>query len=246
MLAKGKEDRAAKKCEKYALKDVPGLLEYLGYTFCFASILAGPAFEFSTYRNACDGTLLYTPDGKPRGTIPSNILPSFLPFVKSLVSLGLFVVMGGMFPLLDPVDPQNGTPVLVQPEFLEKSWIYRYAYMWIALFAVREKYYFAWNNAEGANNIWYAGFEGFDDKGNPKGWGNSNNVDMLGFETAPNLSTLSKDWNKKTSIWLTRYVYIRTGGNLMAVYGMSAFWHGFYPGTTHSASSSFLSLLCHF
>jgi MBOAT, membrane-bound O-acyltransferase family len=25
-------------------------------------------------------------------------------------------------------------------------------------------------------------------------------------------------------------VYIRTGGSLIAVYSMSAFWHGFYPG----------------
>jgi uncharacterized membrane protein len=25
-------------------------------------------------------------------------------------------------------------------------------------------------------------------------------------------------------------VYIRTGGSLAAVYSMSAFWHGFYPG----------------
>lgn len=219
LLARRKGDRAAQKCEKYGLKEVPGLLEYLGYTFCFSNILAGPAFEFSVYRNACDGTLLYTADGKPRGAIPSNILPSLVPFVKSLVCLGVFVVMGGMFPLLDPIDPQKNTPVVVQPEFLENTWLYRYAYMWIGLFAVREKYYFAWCTAEGANNIWYAGFEGFDDKGKAKGWGVSSNVDILGFETAPNLSTLSKDWNKKTSIWLTRYVYIRTGGSLMAVYG---------------------------
>jgi MBOAT, membrane-bound O-acyltransferase family len=230
LLAKGSADRAAKKCEEFALKEVPGLLEYLGYTFCFANILAGPAFEFSTYRDACDGTLLYNKDGKPRGTIPSTILPSLVPFIKSMVCMGLYVVVGGMFPLLDPVDPQKNTPVVVTAEFLKNSWFYRYAYMWIGLFGVRCKYYFAWTNAEGANNLWYAGFEGFDEKGNAKGWSTSNNVDVLGFEIAPSLSQLSKDWNKKTSLWLTRYVYIRTGGNLMAVYSLSAFWHGFYPG----------------
>lgn len=230
LLAKGRADRAAKKCEKYALKEIPGLVEYLGYTFCFANILAGPAYEFTVYRNACDGTLLYTPEGKPRGPIPSNVMPSLIPFLKSLVCMVVFVVLGGMFPILDTVNPQTNTPVLVTQEFLEKPWIYRYAYMWMGLFAVREKYYFAWKNAEGANNIWYGGFEGFDEKGKPKGWEISSNVNIVGFETAPNLSTLSKEWNKKTSLWLTRYVYIRTGGNLMAVYGLSAFWHGFYPG----------------
>lgn len=230
MLTTGKEDRAAKKCEKYALKEIPGIIEYLGYTFCFANCLAGPAYEFAVYRSACDGTLLYTPDGKPRGKIPSNLMPTLVPFLKSLVNMGIFVVLGGMFPILDPADPQKNTPILLTAEFLEKPWIYRYAYMWIGLFAIREKYYFAWGNAEGANNVWYAGFEGFDEKGQPKGWGLSSNVDILGFELAPNLSTLSKEWNKKTSLWLTRYVYIRTGGNLLAVYGLSAFWHGFYPG----------------
>jgi uncharacterized membrane protein len=55
-------------------------------------------------------------------------------------------------------------------------------------------------------------------------------MNIIGFETAPNVSTLSKEWNKKTSLWLTRYVYMRTGGSLTAVYSMSAFWHGFYPG----------------
>merc|ERR1711865_26730 len=37
-------------------------------------------------------------------------------------------------------------------------------------------------------------------------------------------------WDKKTANWLSKYVYIRTGGSLAATYGMSAFWHGFYPG----------------
>eukprot|EP00970_Alexandrium_tamarense_P019938 scaffold14643_cov1538-Alexandrium_tamarense.AAC.1 len=85
-------------------------------------------------------------------------------------------------------------------------------------------------NAEGASNIWYAGFEGFDASGNPKGWEVSNNIDVIQFETAPNLKTLSAAWNKKTANWLAKYVYIRTGGSLFATYGMSAFWHGFYPG----------------
>jgi len=55
-------------------------------------------------------------------------------------------------------------------------------------------------------------------------------MNIVGFETASNVSTLSKEWNKKTSLWLSRYVYMRTGGSLAAVYSMSAFWHGFYPG----------------
>eukprot|EP00562_Extubocellulus_spinifer_P004788 CAMPEP_0178523562 /NCGR_PEP_ID=MMETSP0696-20121128/29162_1 /TAXON_ID=265572 /ORGANISM="Extubocellulus spinifer, Strain CCMP396" /LENGTH=197 /DNA_ID=CAMNT_0020154811 /DNA_START=29 /DNA_END=620 /DNA_ORIENTATION=+ len=55
LLAKGIEDRAAKKCAPWAVADVPGIIEYLGYTFNFSTILAGPAYEYTTYAAACDG-----------------------------------------------------------------------------------------------------------------------------------------------------------------------------------------------
>jgi len=230
-LAKGTPDRAAKKCAPMAISSVPGLLEFLGYTFCFSNILAGPAFEYKIYENAANGSLMYTADGKPRGKIPGSLWPTLKNLLISLVCLGLFVVGNGAFPILDAADPQHSTPAVLTDEMLSKPFYYRYGYAWIALMFVRQKYYFAWKNAEGAQNIWYAGFEGFDEKtGEAKGWENSNNIDVITFETATNLKTLSGAWNKKTANWLARYVYMRTGGSLVATYGMSAFWHGFYPG----------------
>lgn len=227
----GVDDRAAKKCADFSLPKLPGIIEFLGYTFCFSNVLSGPAYEYTTYCHSCDGSLLYTKDGKLRGkAIPSNIWPSLRPFLTSLLCLGTFVVGGTYFPLLDPNDPQKAIPVVLTTEFLSKPWLIRYAYMWMGLVIVRQKYYFAWKQAEGANNVWYAGFEGFDKDGNAIGWDNCSNMDIYKFETAQNVQTLSKEWNKKTSLWLTRYVYIRTGGSLLAVYSMSAFWHGFYPG----------------
>lgn len=226
------KDRAAKKCSNVAVSELPGIIEFLGYTFCFSSILAGPAFEYKYYAAACDGSLLYNAQtGKPKGTIPSMIWPTLRPFLCSMVCLGIFVVGSGQFPLLDPNDPQNTTPVLINDEMLAKPFYLRFGYAWLALFFVRYKYYFAWINAEGAQNVWYAGFEGFhQETGEPLGWEVSNNIDVVAFETAPNLKTLSAAWNKKTANWLSKYVYIRTGGSLAATYGMSAFWHGFYPG----------------
>ncbi len=229
-LAKGKEDRASKKCADVAITDIPGIIEFLGYTFNFSSILAGPACEFKIYKDACDGTNLYDKNGKPLGKIPSQVWPSLKPFLVSLICLGMFVVGNGMFPLLDPTDPQHNTPVLLSVEMLKKPWVQRYAYSWVSLFFIRMKYYFAWKNAEGACNIYYCGFEGFDENGNVKGWNHSSNIEIIAFETAPNLKTLTGAWNKKTANWLGRYIYMRTGGSLVATYGMSAFWHGFYPG----------------
>uniref|UniRef100_A0A7S2HDC5 Uncharacterized protein n=1 Tax=Helicotheca tamesis TaxID=374047 RepID=A0A7S2HDC5_9STRA len=230
VLAKGETRRASVKCSPYAIEKLPGIIEFLGYTFCFSNVLAGPAYEYKYYANACDGTLLYDSNGKPKGKIPSVIMPALKPLITSFICMGLFVVGNGMFPLLDPYDPQNATAILVTEEFLSKPWHYRYGYQWVSLFFIRMKYYFAWKNAEGAQNIWYAGFEGFDEEGNAKGWDISSNIDILTFETAPNLRTLSGAWNKKTANWLGRYVYMRTNGSLVATYGLSAFWHGFYPG----------------
>jgi len=230
LLKIGKPERATKKCADLAVEEVPGILEYLGYTFNFATVLAGPAFEYKIYEAACNGSNLFDKDGKPLGKKPSNVWPTLKPFLISLFCMGMFVVGSGKFPLLDPADPQNNLPVVITEEFLAKPWWNRYAYTWVALFFIRQKYYFAWKNAEGASNIWYAGFEGFDEKGEALGWENSNNVDALTFETAPNLKTLTAAWNKKTANWLGKYVYMRTGGSLVATYGLSAFWHGFYPG----------------
>jgi hypothetical protein len=229
VLAKGIEDRASKKCAKFAIKEVPGLLEFLGYTFCFSNILAGPATEYTVYLGAIEGTIFKTPDGK-NGKIPSNLIPTLRPLLTSLLCLGLFVTLGAQFPLLDPDDPQRNTPYILTAAFLSRPWLERFARCWLALLALRQKYYFGWKNAEGAQNIWYAGFDGFDEKGEPIGWETSSNMDILGFELAPDVQLMTKNWNKKTSFWLTRYVYMRTGGNLAAVYSTSAFWHGFYPG----------------
>jgi len=230
LLAAGKESRAAKKCKEYAVPKLPSLIEFLGYTFCFSNVIAGPATEFTIYEKACTGSHMYTADGKAKGKIPSNVIPTLKPFLTCLTNLVVFVVIGAHFQLLDPADPKNSTPVVLTEEFLKKAWLVRFAYLWMGLLIVRQKYYFAWKCADGACNIWYAGFEGFDEEGKAKGWDYYNNNNIIAFETAPSIQVLSKEWNRNTAKWLARYVYMRTGGSLLATYGMSAFWHGFYPG----------------
>jgi hypothetical protein len=222
---------ASKKCAKFALFELPSLIEFLGYTFCFSSVLAGPSFEYKTYADACDGNLLYDPKtGKARGKIPSVIWPTLQALIVSLMCMGAFVLGSAQFPLMDPVDGQKNEPVMITAEFLAKPLLHRYAYCWIGLLFLRMKYYFAWKNAEGANNIWYAGFDGFDADGKAKGWTNACNIDIFGFEFGHNLKNISAAWNKKTANWLGRYIYMRTNGSLVATYSTSAFWHGFYPG----------------
>ena len=51
----------------------------------------------------------------------------------------------------------------------------------------------------------------------------SHNMDIVTFETAPDTSIMSRSWNKKTLAWLSKYVYMRNGGSLGAIYSTSAF-----------------------
>jgi len=229
-LKKDKGDRATKKCAPMAVKELPDFISYLGYCFNFSSLLAGPAFEYYSYAAACNGTHFTDEKGNRKHKIPSSFLPTLIPFLSSLLAMAWFVVGTGYFPILDPADPQLGPSPLLTDEMLARPIWYRAGYAWLGLIFVRGKYYFAWKNCEGANNIWHAGFDGYDENGKEKGWTNAANMDVWAFETAPNIKTFSAAWNKKTAHWLSHYVYMRTGGSLTATYGMSAFWHGFYPG----------------
>ena len=83
LLANGKESQTLKKCKAYALKDVPGLIEFLGYTFCFSNLLAGPATEYATYLKSIDGSIFKTHNGKSK--VPSNLLPTIKPLITCLI-----------------------------------------------------------------------------------------------------------------------------------------------------------------
>ena len=107
-------------------------------------------------------------------------------------------------------------------------------YLWatVALIGEKQKYYFAWKVAEAASVAAGFGFEGFDEKtGRSKGYGGVANVDVLRFETATNIQTISRNWNKRTQGWLERYSFNRLANrSLMILYFVSALWHGLYPG----------------
>ena len=168
--------RATQKCAKFALEKMPTFIEYFGYVFCFSNILAGPAFEFASYKDAVNMTFVNRSSSKK--SLPSRVGPVLQPLLTSLYCMTFYVILKDKFPILSPTDPQTALPV-----FLAMSttpWVNRFAYQIFALFVNRHKYYTAWKSAEGATNIWYGGFEGYDEKsGEEKGWERSNNADIL-------------------------------------------------------------------
>jgi lysophospholipid acyltransferase len=150
--SKGKENaalRAARSCSQYALTECPSLLEFMGYAFCFSNVLVGPAFEFSQYRSACDGSLHYknAKDGtrQLRGkSIPNNILPTLIPFIKAF----LLIIFASVF------DRAFNYRRLLQPWYYRLATRHRFFVNWMTNFVQRQKVYCIWLFAEGSNNIW--------------------------------------------------------------------------------------------
>jgi len=220
-------DKAAAKVyanrKKFAIEKLPNLLEYFGYIFCFTCILAGPAFEYTDYISAIDGSVYQDPSKKDQKSskTPSSLLPSFVKFSIGVLFLIGYVVGSGHFRM----------STIYDPSFISSSsFLYRCAFLYLALAASRCKYYFVWMMAEGGSNLAGFGFEGYDKEGRVIGWEGVKNIDIIGFETASCIQHLSRAWNKRTQGWLERYTYLRCGRSLLVTYFVSAFWHGLYPG----------------
>lgn len=212
--------------KKYAIEELPSILEFFGYMYCFTCILAGPAFEYKDYVNSISGTVFEISKDKnnTNKNQPSSLFEGLKRLLIGIISLVCHMQLSARFPISASYNKQF---LIDHP-----SMLYRYFHIYVALFADRLKYYFAWKVAEGASVMGGFGFQGYDKKDSNKiiGWCGVENIDILGFEFATNVQELSRAWNKRTQGWLERYTYQRSGESLLATYFVSALWHGLYPG----------------
>jgi hypothetical protein len=141
--------------------------------------------------------------------------------LKGIFFLVAHLVISGAFPIKTLGDAEFASSL---------GHIERFLRMLPTMYGERVKFYFAWKMAEGGCVIAGFGFEGYDREGKVIGWRGVENIDILGFETAPNTQLQSRSWNKRTQGWLERYTYNRTGQSLVMTYFVSALWHGLYPG----------------
>ncbi|PIO38567.1 hypothetical protein AB205_0181250, partial [Aquarana catesbeiana] len=84
--------------------------------------------------------------------------------------------------------------------------------------------------ADAINNAAGYGFNGLDEKGNPK-WDLIYNLNIWNIEMASSFKMYVDNWNIQTAAWLKRVCYdrapkYRTGLTFL----LSALWHGVYPG----------------
>ncbi|RPB16037.1 MBOAT-domain-containing protein [Morchella conica CCBAS932] len=217
-----------------ALPEMPSLLDYAGYVLFFPSLFAGPAFDFAEYRRWIDCSMfdVVIPDTKRGGTkrkrkIPSSSIPATIKAVKGLAWIFLFLKFSSWYT----------TEFALSDQFLEYGIFKRIWYIYLLSFTARLKYYGAWYLTEGACILSGLGYNGLDEKKQPR-WDRLTNVGPLALETAQNTRAYLENWNMNTNKWLKNYVYLRVTPkgkkpgfrSSMATFGTSAIWHGISPG----------------
>ncbi|CAG8595100.1 11823_t:CDS:2 [Funneliformis mosseae] len=233
-----------------AIPSIPSILEFFGYIFFFGGFLVGPAFEFMDYRRFTNMEMFRIENNSTepeRKDIKSqqdklvnrhnnNNVKYHVPngFISAMSKLSF-----GIFWILCLVTIGNKYPFdwTLTEEFKNISFLDKLLYIQLASFCARFKYYIVWLVAEGACILSGLGFNGYDEHGNAK-WNRVSNVDIIAYETADNVKTLLEAWNMNTNKWLKNYVYLRVTPpgkkpsfvSTFTTFGISAIWHGFYPG----------------
>jgi hypothetical protein len=221
--SKGKTKIFAQR-RRFAITSLPTPLEFFGYVYCFPVILVGPAFEYADYIQAINGTayIYKGADGHLVKKIPSNFLPAFRCLVTGVINMILFLYFQPKFPIESHYEPSF---------IANTDMITRFGLLYMALLTCRFKFYFVWKVAEGGAVLGGFGFEGFDPtSGKEIGWQGAENIDIVAVEAADSIQAMTRNWNKRTQGWLERYTYQRLNRSLVAVYLVSAAWHGLYPG----------------
>ncbi|KAJ3019796.1 lysophospholipid acyltransferase, partial [Thoreauomyces humboldtii] len=214
------EENLSEDKRKLAIRELPGLVEFLGYVLFFPTFLVGPSFEFSDYKRFIDNKA-------PFNNRPSSLVPTLKATGAALICLVLFFKFGNTWTY----------HYTLTPEFLELSLWSRVLFMQVAGGIARSKYYIAWKLAEASCDLAGLGFNGYDTKGSPQ-WDRVRCIAIRKFEFSTNPKLGFEYWNQATGLWLRRYVYVRitdagfksSAVAMICTYVTSSFWHGFRPG----------------
>uniref|UniRef100_A0A3Q3JC33 Membrane bound O-acyltransferase domain containing 2a n=1 Tax=Monopterus albus TaxID=43700 RepID=A0A3Q3JC33_MONAL len=209
---------------------MPSLLEYLSYNCNFMGILAGPTCSYNDYMAFIEGTC-YQPrhqehtngkeNGKYKQSEPSPKNEVISKLCTCAISLAVYLSLYKLLPVERAIDDDfvNSTPFHLQV-----------VYLYLAMLALRPKYYFVWTLADAINNAAGFGFNGYNKDGSPR-WDLISNLRILNIELATSFKVFLDNWNIQTALWLKRICYERCPINpTAATFMLSAMWHGVYPG----------------
>eukprot|EP00357_Protocruzia_adherens_P012722 CAMPEP_0114990034 /NCGR_PEP_ID=MMETSP0216-20121206/10546_1 /TAXON_ID=223996 /ORGANISM="Protocruzia adherens, Strain Boccale" /LENGTH=476 /DNA_ID=CAMNT_0002353113 /DNA_START=20 /DNA_END=1450 /DNA_ORIENTATION=+ len=210
---------------RLAIRDTPSYFDYLGFMFFFSVCIVGPSTEYKDYEDTVYQRGAYT-------GCPLPILPSLFSLVYSFFCIGVMLTLMPRFPI----------EYLVTEEYAEHDFLYKVFYYTIAMIAWRYKYYVPWLMTQGAVQASGLGYNGYDkEKGHT--FDKVVGCDPMGVELEINPRFMIECWNTAVQVWLKKYIYNRvayqkltkdgkpanTGPAAFLTFGVSAFWHGFYP-----------------
>eukprot|EP00823_Brevimastigomonas_motovehiculus_P004304 TRINITY_DN280_c0_g1_i1.p1 TRINITY_DN280_c0_g1~~TRINITY_DN280_c0_g1_i1.p1 ORF type:complete len:523 (-),score=79.14 TRINITY_DN280_c0_g1_i1:99-1667(-) len=234
---KGKEEDRLEVFMRPRVVEMPNLLQYLSYMFCYLGVLSGPCFEIREYLEFTDLTM-FKKVGLDR--IPSTVAPCLERSGRTLISLVITILTMRFLPVLGYMDKEAflvGTTIL-----------YRMLYIMASVPLNRFRYYFAWYLSETACVASGIGFNGRD-PAHPESflWDRANTAEVVPVEFGTSVPEITNNWNKGVNVWLKYYVYYRleykvafpwlkkfgVGPKLVAnvfTKCTSALWHGVYAG----------------
>jgi len=212
--------------------EFPSLIEYLSYVFFCCGPIVGPVFEFSDFKNFMElkGNYRTLPRGV-KGT--ATIMPALTQLGGAFLCLGIHIaaVLLGGFDVY-----WCGTK-----EFITAGNIfYRIGFYFCAMTGQRFMYYTPWlfnDAATKACGLAYNGSVTNDDKTVTHKWDRVVSINVIALETGYTPIMMMADWNHTVHLWLKHYVQARlvepgqkpTMMTTIGTFGVSAFWHGFYP-----------------
>ena len=132
-----KKLKVYKERRRYAILELPSLLEYFGYIFCFTCILAGPAFEYRDYVDCIDQSVFVRKiSGHEKNIqVPSSFLPAIKTLMVAVACLCIHFYLSSHFT----------SAQLCNLSWISTwEWYYRVPYFWMTEVMERFKYYFVW------------------------------------------------------------------------------------------------------
>ncbi|KAI8329516.1 MBOAT, membrane-bound O-acyltransferase family-domain-containing protein [Chlamydoabsidia padenii] len=199
----------------------PTLIEFSGWMFFFGGYLVGPACEYMDY-------LRFTGVNKTQSNVPSPVKPTAMILIKSLFCIGILLSCSTKY----------NVAIMLKSEWQTNSFAKKLLFIQVTAFVARCKYYTVWLLSEGACVLCGFGFTGYDDQTGKPRWDRVTNIDIVHCELPHSLKEMADHWNMGANRWLKHYVYLRVTRpdkkagtkSTLITFGVSALWHGFYPG----------------
>eukprot|EP00057_Strongylocentrotus_purpuratus_P033689 XP_792401.2 PREDICTED: lysophospholipid acyltransferase 2 [Strongylocentrotus purpuratus] len=226
--------------KKMVVRRIPSIVEYLSFMFYPQGVLIGPIVYYANYSVFIEGTqhkvLEVNSEGKEVIVYrePSAAMAITKKLIFTILCALVLQLLVPKYPIMGNIDDHH---------LANSSFWYRMFYLMLSVEFAKSKYFFGWTWADAVHNAAGMGFNGYDERGDPK-WDGASNVNIWNFQFPVNAKTLLDSWNRSTLVWLRHTCYDRvTFQPALMTFLLSSLWHGFFPGLFVTFISAHLVLI---